>query len=53
MLHIKFRYKDIYTKEGSWSEQECVMSSVKDCIATYGLDNPDVEYQIISVEEVK
>lgn len=53
MLRIKFRYKDCYTKEGKWSEQECVMSSVRECIEFYGLDQPDVEYQIVSVEEVE
>jgi hypothetical protein len=52
MLRIKFRYKDCYTKGETWSEQECVMSSVHECIKFYGLDQPDVEYQIVSVEEV-
>ncbi len=53
MLKIKFRYKDRYTAPDRWSEQECVMSSVRECIKFYGLDQPDVEYQIVSVEEVK
>lgn len=44
MKRIKFRYKDKYTKPGQWSEQEC--------IKFYGLDQPDVEYEIVSVEEV-
>ena len=52
MLRIKFRYKDRYTKEGKWSEQECVASSIKECKEFYGLDEPDVEYEIVSVEEV-
>lgn len=52
MLRIKFKYQDAYTKEGKWSEQECVMSSVKECIEFYGLNQPDVTYQIISIEEV-
>ena len=52
MKRIKFRYKDKYTKPGHWSEQECVASSIKECKDFYGLDQPDVEYQIISVEEV-
>lgn len=52
MLHIKFRYRDQYTKGDAWSEQECVMDSIKKCIEWYGLDYPDVEYQIVSVEEV-
>jgi hypothetical protein len=52
MLKIKFRYKDRYTAPGKWSEQECVVDSVKDCIEIYGLDQPDVEYQIVSIKEV-
>ena len=52
MKRIKFRYKDRYTKLGQWSEQECVMESVRECIKFYGLDQPDVEYVIVSVEEV-
>jgi len=51
MLKIKFRYKDRYT-EGTWSEQECVASSIKECKEFYGLDQPDVEYEIVSVEKV-
>lgn len=53
MLHIKFRYQDEYTKPGCWSEQECTMSSVQECIKFYGLDQPDVTYQIVEVKEVK
>lgn len=49
MLHIKFKYRDEYS-HGEWQEQECVMSSVKECIDWYGL-GVDCEYEIISVEE--
>lgn len=52
MKRIKFRYKDKYTKPGQWSEQECVLESVKECIKFYGLDQTDVEYKIVSVEVV-
>lgn len=52
MKRIKFRYEDKYTKPGQCSEQECVMESVRECIKFYGLDQPDVEYEIVSVEEV-
>jgi hypothetical protein len=51
MLHIKFRYKDTFT-HGNWRSQCCTMESVEQCIKEYGLDDPDVEYEIISVEEV-
>lgn len=53
MLHIKFRYQDAYTESDKWSEQECCMKTVKDCIEFYGLNQPNVRYQIISVEEVE
>ena len=49
MLHIKFKYRDDYSYP-NWNEQECVVSSVKECIELYGLQY--CEYQIISVEEV-
>ena len=52
MLHIKFRYKDKFTAPGKWSEQECVTESLKKCKEFYGLDQLDVEYQIISCEKV-
>ena len=51
MVHIKFKYKDNFTHE-NWSNQCCTMESVEQCIEEYGLDDPDVEYEIISVEEV-
>lgn len=53
MLRIKFKYRDKMTF-GKWHEQECFMSSVEECKKHYGLDtDPDVEYEIISVEEIK
>ena len=50
MLKIKFQYRDDYSK-GKWNEQECVVSSVKQCKEIYGL-GIDCEYRIVSVEEV-
>ena len=49
MLHIKFKYRDQYTN-GKWSEQECHVSSINECIKIYGL-GIDCEYQIVSVKE--
>ena len=49
MVKIKFRYRDEYSYP-NWSNQECIMDSVKDCIEIYGLD--ECEYEILSVEEV-
>ena len=50
MLRIRFRYSDAYS-HGEWNEQECVMSSVSECVRVYGL-GIDCDYEIISVEEV-
>lgn len=49
MLHIKFKYRDQYNYP-RWSEQECIVTSMEQCIEIYGLNN--CEYEIISVEEV-
>ena len=49
MVKIKFRYRDDYNYP-NWSEQECVVESVKECIEIYGLN--ECQYEIISVEEV-
>lgn len=51
MLHIVFEYRDAYSN-GKWNRQECIMSSVSECVKIYGL-GVDCEYRIISVEEVK
>jgi len=48
--HIRFEYRDSMTK-GKWNEQECIVSSVKECKEIYGL-GVDCEYRILSVEEV-
>jgi len=50
MLKIKFKYRDELSK-WQWREQECIVSSVSECIKLYGLD-VDCEYEIISVEEI-
>lgn len=51
MLKIKFEYKDEMSN-WEWRKQECIVSSVEECIRIYGL-GVDCEYRIISVEEVK
>lgn len=50
MLKITFEYKDKYTHD-KWNKQSCVVSSLKECIETYGLGK-DCEYHILSVKEV-
>ena len=51
MFKITFKYKDAYSR-GTWNTQSCVVGSVAECIRIYGLDESDVEYEIISVEGV-
>ena len=51
MKHIVFRYK-INMSGWKWRTQECFVSSVRECIRIYGLDEGDVEYEIVSFEEV-
>ena len=51
MVHIKFKYKDKFSHD-EWSEQECTVLSLKECIKIYGL-GIDCEYRILSVEEIK
>ena len=50
MLHITFEYMDNWS-HGEWNRQECIMSSVRECIKVYGL-GVDCEYRIISVEDL-
>ena len=50
MLKIKFEYRDHYS-HWEWRQQECIMSSVEECIKIYGL-GVDCDYRIVSVEEV-
>lgn len=50
MLHITFRYRDEYNYP-NWSEQECVVQSIKELKEIYGLD--ECEYQIIKIEKVE
>ena len=51
MLHIVFEYADALSN-WQWRRQECVVSSVRECIKLYGL-GVDCDYRIFSVEEVK
>lgn len=50
MKKIKFKYRD-ETSNWEWREQECVVSSVEECIKIYGL-GIDCDYQILSVEDI-
>lgn len=52
MFEIKFKYADSMSNQ-EWREQSCVVSSVQECIRIYGLDEDDVEYEILSIKPVK
>ena len=49
MVNVKFRYRDEMSN-WEWREQQCRVSSVKECIKIYGL-GIDCDYEILSVEE--
>jgi hypothetical protein len=51
MVKVEFEYKDKYCFDGKFHKQSCVVSSVEECIKIYGLEEPDVEYHILSVKE--
>ena len=51
MFKIVFEYCDTYSN-WEWRRQECVMSSIDECIRVYGL-GVDCDYRIISVEPVE
>lgn len=51
MLEITFKYRDKYSN-WQWREQQCIMSSVSECIKIYGL-GIDCDYEIVSVKEIK
>lgn len=50
MLKIKFQYRDDCSYP-NWNEQECIVSSLRECKELYGL-GIDCEYKIISIEEI-
>lgn len=51
MVKIKFRFRDAMSN-WEWRERQCQVSSLEECIRIYGLDAGDVDYEIISIEEV-
>ena len=50
MLNITFKYRDEMSN-WKWRTQSCVVSSVKEWKRIDGLDNGDVEYEILEVKE--
>lgn len=51
MFNITFRYKDAMSN-WEWRNQSCIVSSLTECKRIYGLDNGDVEYEILEVKEI-
>ena len=52
MLEITFKYRDQYSN-WDWRTQHCTTTSLEECIRIYGLNEPDVEYEIIKIKEIK
>lgn len=50
MFHIIFEYRDAWSHD-EWKTQECVVSSLAECIKIYGL-GIDCEYNILKIESV-
>ena len=50
MYKIVFEYADSYSN-WQWRRQECIMSSLQECIKIYGLGY-DCDYRIISMEKL-
>ena len=53
MLNITFKFKDNYCAPDHWVTRHCTVPSVEECIRIYGLEDSDVEYRIIEMQEVK
>lgn len=52
MVEITFRYKDAMSN-WEWRTQHCIVESIAECIRIYGLDESDVEYEILEIKEDK
>ena len=50
MYKIVFEYCDEYS-HGKWNRQQCIVSSLQECIEIYGLGY-DCDYRIISIEKL-
>ena len=52
MKEITFKYRDYLCNDGKWRTQHCIVESIDECIKIYGLNDPDVEYEIVEAKEV-
>ena len=51
MVKVTFEYADALSN-WQWCKQQCIVSSVQECIKIYGL-GIDCDYRIISVEPIE
>lgn len=51
MLHITFKFADALSN-WEYRHRECWVENVDECIRIYGLNDSDVVYEILNVEEV-
>ena len=50
MKKITFRYADAMSN-WEWRTQSCVVTDIRECVRIYGLNEPDVEWELVSVED--
>ena len=52
MKEITFKFRD--TMSGwKWRKRTCTVESIDECIRIYGLDDYDVDFEIIEVKDVE
>ena len=51
MKKIRFEYADALS-HWEWKTQECIVESIEECIRIYGLNDGNVDYHILSVEDI-
>jgi len=51
MKKITFAFKDKLSNY-KWRTQSCEVESVEECIHIYGLDKPDIVYEILEEKEI-
>ena len=49
MLEITFKYRD-WLSNFEWKTQHCTVDSIEECIRIYGLNDSDIEYEFIKIE---
>ena len=50
MKEITFKYRD-FMSHYEWRIQHCTVESIEECIRIYGLDDPDVDFEIIEIKD--